>query len=136
MPNDIVGRGIALDAILNEERTPDWQLTLTRTEQGEIEQAIFIILMTPIGQRVMRPRFGSRLHELVFAPNNLATAVRAQRYVKEALGMWEPRITVLDVLASPDEKNREQLQIFIEYKVNMTHNQRSLVFPFYLIPQE
>ena len=33
----------------------------------DIEEAIRIILRTPIGQRVMRPTFGSRLHELVFA---------------------------------------------------------------------
>ncbi len=36
----------------------------------------------------MRPTFGCRLHELIFAPNNNSTAVQARRYVEDALGMW------------------------------------------------
>ena len=35
------------------------------SDAEKIEQSIRIILSTPIGQRVMRPTFGSRLHELV-----------------------------------------------------------------------
>ncbi len=63
----------------------------------DIEEAIRIILETPKGQRVMRPEFGSNLHDLIFAPNNATTAGLAAYYVEEALGMWEPRITLLEV---------------------------------------
>ena len=36
----------------------------------EIEEAISIIIGTSPGERMMRPAFGCRIHELVFAPNN------------------------------------------------------------------
>ena len=39
-------------------------------ERSELRQSVEIILSTSPGQRVMRPTFGCRLQELVFAPNN------------------------------------------------------------------
>ena len=84
----------------------------------------------------MRPTFGSRLQDLVFAPNNSQTAAKAIRHVEEALGMWEPRIRVVKVDAYPNRAKDNQLIIEIEYEVKATHDRRSLVYPFYLIPEE
>lgn len=129
----IVGRGWAFPLSVNARG----KITLTN-EHSEIEQAIFIILSTPVGSRVMRPTFGSRLHELVFAPNNSQTTAQATRYVQDALGMWEPRIEVkdVDVVRDPEEKDTGRLLIKIRYEVKATHDPRSLVHPFYLIPGE
>lgn len=102
----------------------------------EIEEAIQIILSTPRGQRVMRPEFGSRVHELLFAPINSETTTRVVHYVEEALGMWEPRIRVTNVSAEPDPDNPACLLIIITYEVKATHDERALVFPFYTIPDE
>ena len=102
----------------------------------EIEQAIRIILNTAPGQRAMRPEFGCRLHELVFAPNTNQTAGLAERYVREALGRWEPRIDLDEVRAMPDERNRALLRVSIKYRIKSTHSSRSLVYPFYLLPEE
>ncbi|MCB9076726.1 MAG: GPW/gp25 family protein [Anaerolineaceae bacterium] len=143
MTNEIIGRGWAFPPKIEANG-----VALT-TEQNEIEQAIQIILMTPIGQRVMRPEFGSRLLELLFEPNNSHTAARARRYVEEALERWEPRINIKDVRVSPNyisvspnykQDNKKvsspQLMIEIDYEVKSTHDKRSLVYPFYLIPEE
>jgi len=87
-------------------------------------------------RRVMRPTFGCRLADLVFAPNDTQTAARARRYVEEALGMWEPRIRVVTINVGPDPNADNTLLIEIEYQVKATHDRRSLVHPFYLIPEE
>lgn len=110
-------------------------LSLT-SERSELEQSIQIILRTIPGQRVMRPAFGCRLYELIFAPNNSHTAAQARRYVEEALGMWEPRINVTQVDIQADYGDSNRLIINISYEVKATHDQRSLVYPFYLIPEE
>jgi phage baseplate assembly protein W len=102
----------------------------------DIDQAIRIILATPIGHRVMRPTFGSRLHELVFAESNADTYGLAELYVADALGFWEPRIQVVDVAAGPAEDQGERLDIHIRYRVKASHDERSLVYPFYRIPGE
>jgi phage baseplate assembly protein W len=104
--------------------------------ERDIEEAIQIILLTPKGQRVMRPEFGCQIHELLFAPNDSATASLAEFYVREALNMWEPRITLIEVRAVPDPDASERMLIEIVYEIRKTHDRRSLVFPFYRIPGE
>jgi phage baseplate assembly protein W len=111
------------------------RIALARHER-DIEEAIQIILLTPKGQRVMRPEFGSRLHELIFAPNNATTAGLAAYYVEDALGMWEPRIDVNTVEAGPDPDDPARMLIEIRYTVKSTYDSRTLVFPFYRLPEE
>jgi phage baseplate assembly protein W len=110
-------------------------LSLSEGEE-DIVQAINIILNTPKGLRVMRPQFGCRIHDLLFAPLNSATMAAAARYVEEALAWWEPRITVLDVSAARSPSDDECMLITISYQVNATHDERALVYPFYTIPEE
>lgn len=106
------------------------------SEEEKIAQAIRIILSTPIGERVMRPTFGSRLHELVFAPAGSETFGLAEMYVQDALNFWEPRIELLDVNAFVDPDRPGYLLIQIDYLIKATHDERSLVYPFYQIPGE
>jgi len=101
-------------------------------QESDIDESIRIILGTARGERHMRPMFGSRAHELVFAPNNATTWGLMQQYVEEALGWWEPRIEVLNVDASPDPQDASRLLVDIRYKVKATSDERSLVYPFYL----
>ena len=110
-------------------------IALVRGAQ-DIEQAMRIILLTPPGQRVMRPEFGCRIHDLIYAPVGGTTFSLARRYVEEALAMWEPRITVLEVTVQRDPQAEERLLIEIQYEINATYDRRTLVFPFYRIPGE
>jgi len=111
------------------------RIALARQER-DIEEAVQMILLTPKGQRVMRPDFGCRIHDLTFSPNDATTAGLAAYYVKEALGMWEPRIRVQDVTTSIDPRNASRLLVEIHYEIKASHDRRSLVFPFYSIPGE
>ena len=131
MAEDFVGRGWAFPPSIDAQGG----LALT-SEISEIDQAIGIILTTSPGQRVMRPTFGSRLNELVFAPNNAETAARARRFVEQALGRWEPRIRIIEIETGPDPDAANRLLIRIEFEIKSTHDKRSLVHPFYLIPDE
>ncbi len=104
----------------------------------DIDQAIIAILSTGIGQRVMRPDFGCKIHDLAFAPINAQTLGLVQRYVEEAIGWWEPRVDVVDVEVTTDPSRRSvgKLIINIRYRVKATQDERSLVYPFYLIAGE
>jgi uncharacterized protein len=102
----------------------------------DVEQAITMILMTPKGQRVMRPEFGCQIHELIFAPNDANTWGLAEYYVEEALRFWEPRIELTNVTARADPDNSERMNIRIEYIIKATLDRRTLVYPFYRIPGE
>jgi phage baseplate assembly protein W len=137
MPQEIIGRGWFFFTKTGPSIGPQGRLALTN-EWNEISQSIEIILSTAPGERVMRPTFGCRLHELVFAPNTSHTIATARRFVEEALGMWEPRIRVKQVNIWPeeDEDGQSFLRVEIEYELKATRDRRSLVYPFYLIPEE
>jgi hypothetical protein len=104
----------------------------------EIDESIAIIVGTALGERVMRPDFGCRIHELIFAPLNADTMNLARRYVEEALGWWEPRIDVrsIEAEADPRESQYNKLLITISFVVRTTHDERALVYPFYLLREE
>jgi phage baseplate assembly protein W len=103
--------------------------------EREIQEAIRIILGTSPGERPMRPEFGCRISEHVFAPANATTAGQLSFDVRVALDRWEPRIDVVDVEVTFDATDAGVLYIDITYRIRGTNDPRNLVFPFYVIPQ-
>ena len=107
----------------------DGAIAIARHEES-VRQAIWLVLATSPGERLMRPDFGCGIHDLVFAPDDAATAGAAQQAVSDALLRWEPRIDVLGVDVRSD--GLSTLLIHIEYRVRATNNVFNLVYPFYL----
>ncbi len=100
--------------------------------EENIRDSIFIILGTAPGERVQRPDFGCRIHDLMFEPNNYATSARAEYYCEEALYKYEPRISELAVKASPNPSEPNRLDIRINYTIIGQTYPKNLVYPFYL----
>lgn len=98
----------------------------------DIRQAIFIILGTNPGERVMRPDFGAGLNTFLFEPVNATTLALVKTRVQEALIDWEPRIDVLQVNVTTDYPERNKLLIDVTYRVRATNSVQNLVYPFYL----
>ena len=105
------------------------------TREREIQEAIRLILGTAPGERPMRPEFGCRISEHVFAPANATTAGQLSYDVRAALDRWEPRVDVDDVEVTFDAVDSGVLYIDITYRIRGTNDPRNLVFPFYVIPQ-
>ncbi|APR98667.1 GPW/gp25 family protein [Wolbachia endosymbiont of Folsomia candida] len=59
-----------------------------------LKQSIIDILTTPIGSRIMRRNYGSRLFELVDKPMNRDFTLEVYSAVAEALEKWEKRFKV------------------------------------------
>lgn len=128
---EYIGQGLAFPLQISQQGG----LALVRGAT-DIEQAIRIIIGTIPGERVMRPEFGCRIHELIFAPNNAATRRLAAYYVEEALTQWEPRIELVSVEATQDPAKDGVLLLEIKYKIKDTHDERSIVYPFFLQGEE
>lgn len=107
------------------------------TVEGDdaVRQAIVLLLSTRPGERVMRPRYGSLLHRLVFAPNDATTAGLAIHYVRQALEAWEPRVEVLDVDAGADPTDPERLVVELRYRVRASQAVATLSVPVALAPE-
>lgn len=128
---EYIGQGWAFPLRID----PQGGIALAKGER-DIEQAIRIILGTAPGERRMRPEFGCRIHELVFAPHNAATERLVAYYVQEALERWEPRIELRDVAVAAAPGQEGALLVEVKYQVKDTHDERSIVYPFYLIGEE
>ena len=97
MSDEFIGRGWAFP--LRTDATGGIALV---SREREIEEAIRLILGTSPGERPMRPEFGCRIHDFVFASADATTAGLIAAEVRAALGRWEPRIDVEDVVVSFD----------------------------------
>jgi phage baseplate assembly protein W len=133
---EYIGQGLAFPL----QYDPRGGIALAGGER-DIEQAIRIILETVPGERVMRPEFGCRIHDLIFAPYDATTQGLMIRFVEQALERWEPRVAVrevnVSVPASQDGPYQDgAVQIEIRYEIKDTHDERSIIHPFYLTGEQ
>lgn len=128
---EFLGQGLAFPLQVN----PRGEIALVGGER-DIEQSIRIVLETMPGERVMRPDFGCRMWELVFAPRDPTTEGLLIHYVEQALTRWEPRIEVNEVKVSDNPVQDGAVLIEINYTIKATHDERSIVHPFYIQVEE
>jgi phage baseplate assembly protein W len=128
---DFIGRGWAFPI----RTDTNGGIALVGRER-EIAEAIRLIVSTTPGERPMRPDFGCRIHDCVFAPADAKTASAISDEVTRAVTMWEHRVDVerVDVLQAPDDQ--AVFYIDIHYRLKATNSRYNLVFPFYVIPGE
>jgi phage baseplate assembly protein W len=127
MARDFLGTGWKYPIRINAKGG----LSYSKHEQ-DIEEAIWIILGTAKGERVMLPEFGCGIHNLTFAPINPTTIGKVKSYITEALTKWEPRIEVQEVRVEQDSEEHNKLLIRIDYKVLQTNSFANIVYPFFL----
>ena len=97
----------------------------------DVREAIRIILETKQGERVMRPRFGCGIHDLVFEEINATTLTAIESTVREALITYEPRIELNNVTIDASDALDGLLVISIDYRLRRTNQEDNLVYPFF-----
>lgn len=128
MSKDFMGKGLKFPPKL-DNRTGKLQMV---QYEEDIQEAVYIILSTSRGERVMRPEFGCSIHDYVFESVNTATLSLIETYVREALIQWEPRIELKEVNALQDTVDTSKVIIEISYAVRATNNPYNLVYPFFI----
>ena len=124
----IIGTGIKYPISFSDNGQNE--LLELQSGTGVINQSIFMILSTKIGERRNNPEFGSNLNSLIFEPNDRITKDLCYYYTKTALTRWEKRITVtaIDFLYKIDDDHF--IGLYISYVINETNIPGSYVFPF------
>ena len=128
---DFLGKGLRFPVSINLNGGVS-----TSQYEENVRQSLFVILGTAPGERISRPRFGCRIHDLMFAPNNPVTAARAEVFCEEAILKFEPRVERVVCLAQANADEPNRLDIRIEYVIAGKNDKRNLVFPFYLKPED
>ena len=82
---------------------------------AHLRQSVRDILTTPVGSRVMRREYGSRLFELLDAPAGPATQVDIYAATASAVGRWEPRLRLRQVRAIQNGPGRIGIDLEGDY---------------------
>jgi phage baseplate assembly protein W len=126
-PRAFRGKGLAFPLAI----TPQGKIATAQNET-KIEQAMWLILSTAPGERLMRPSYGCGVHDLVFQPNTPQTAARIVDQVRSGLSLQEPRISVLDVTSETSADDPSLLLIRVDYRINSNNSIANIVYPFFI----
>ena len=81
----------------------------------------------------MASDFGSDVFQYVFSDMSETNKHLLEEEIREALIIWEPRITDIEVEIQEDKEYMNKYLVKIEYVVRQTNNLFNIVYPFYLL---
>ena len=123
----ILGRGWRFPVLPDARGRLGWS-----TGEQDIEEAVFLVLSTARGERLMLPEFGTTARDSLFeSADDLARAAIAES-VREALVRWEPRIIVQDIDVDAPGETPNMLLVRISYVIKRTNAVHNIVFPYYV----
>lgn len=102
----------------------------------KINVALNMIISTAPGERVMRPEFGCRIWDMVFAGTDPNSRGLMAQMVRDAIARWEARVDLEQVVVKVDPDHPSRVLIDVAYVIKATNDRRNLVYPFYVIPRE
>jgi phage baseplate assembly protein W len=124
----VIGTGFKFPIKVNPKGGLDWSDGPQR-----VRDALWLILSTSLGERVMRPTFGAGVQDFLFAPNSAAYRARLAATVKSALTQWEPRIDLVSVAVDEvPAQGPGYVLVTIEYRLRSTNALYNVVFPLYV----
>ena len=109
------GRGISFPPRIGPDGRVAWS-----SGPENIREAIRVILLTELEERVMLPQLGGGLKRYLFQPNTVSTHRLIQRTITQALGRWEPRISVESVEVELDAEDPQAALATLRYRLVAT----------------
>jgi phage baseplate assembly protein W len=123
----LIGSGFQFPIRVNERGGLNWSAGPQR-----IQDAVWLILATAPGERLMRPAFGAGVDDFVFEPNDAASRTRLATAIAHALTRDEPRIELTGVTVEEVPDGPSAVLVRVEYRIRSTNELHNLVYPLYL----
>ena len=80
-----------------------------------LREALWNVLMTSPGERLMRPSFGAGLNRWIGQPNTESTRQLIASSITAAVGKWEQRVALTSVTVVPDATDAADVVITLSY---------------------
>jgi phage baseplate assembly protein W len=99
----------------------------------KVKQSMVQIIRTDVGERRMRPLFGSGASSFVFESATEGPVQELAFVAERALRLYEPRILLerVEAIARPDAG---RVDVVVEFRMDRHRRPTSLVVPFYPEP--
>ena len=101
------------------------------SDEEDIRSSLEILLSTRPGERVMQPRYGCNLDELLFEPLTTTFKTYMKDLIATAILYFEPRIEVNKIDMDESNELDGKVIISIEYTIRSTNSRFNFVFPYY-----
>lgn len=127
LQNNFLGKGWSFPPTFNKQ-LKEVQMT---EKVDDIEKSLQILLTTTIGERLMQPRYGCNMEDLLFENLNTSTKTIIVDRIKTAILFFEPRIDAKKIELDTTNELEGEVTVRIEYIVPATNSRYNFVFPFY-----
>ena len=101
------------------------------SDENDINSSLEILFSTSVGERIMQPKYGANLKNLLFDPIDTSLKAYLKDLIKTAILYFEARIKLDNIIvdAVPDEG---KIVITLEYTIRSTNSRYNFVYPFYI----
>lgn len=122
-----LGRGWGFPPEFNKNKATVEMLS----DEEDINSSLEILFSTTIGERIMQPKYGTNLKNLLFAPIDTSLRAYIKDLIETAILYFEARIKLDDIIL---EAKQEEgiLLITLEYTIQSTNSRYNFVYPFYI----
>jgi phage baseplate assembly protein W len=125
--NDFLGKGWSFPPTFNQASG-----SVNITEKVlDIQKSLEILLSTGVGERVMQPKYGCNMDELIFESLDTTTKTLIKDKIQTAILYFEPRIDVKKIEMNTDNELEGIIILEIEYIVRSTNSRFNFVYPYY-----
>jgi len=125
--NDFLGKGWSFPPTFNIN-TKSVEIT---EKEVDIQRSLEILLTTTVGERVMEPKYGCNMSDLVFEPLNTTIKTVIIDRIKTAILYFEPRIDAKNINLDTATGTEGLVLVEIEYVVRSTNSRFNFVYPYY-----
>jgi uncharacterized protein len=98
----------------------------------DIRASLEILLSTRPGERVMQPKYGCNMEDLLFENLNTGTKTLMKDRIRTAILYFESRIEVERIELDDSRQNEGVILVRIDYIVSGTNSRFNFVFPYFL----
>jgi|TARA_R110002096_G_scaffold117213_5_gene254038 hypothetical protein len=125
---DFLGKGWSFPPTFDK----DSGMVEMRSGLVDIQESLWILLSTRLGERIMQPKYGCQLDELQFENLNRTTITYISELIRTAILYHEPRIEVEKIEIEDEGLIAGKVLIKLSYLVRSTNSRMNMVYPYYI----
>jgi phage baseplate assembly protein W len=95
-------------------------IDLNETKIDGIKSMLLHIILTPKGQRLRRPNFGTNLIKFIFEPNDYVTWDGIKEEIQKQVALYLPEVVFEDINLQHNLEEANSIYVEIDYSIN--HN--------------
>lgn len=91
--------------------------TVTYASEAQVAQMLELLIMTMIGERVMRPDLGSPVRQMVFQAGNSPAALALEAALQATITQWLGQVLELQGLSVDFAEGEGRLEVVVTYEI-------------------